>query len=85
MKKNIEYTNIDKSDLFSYLDWILFNNDNEITLAISDYIEKEYWKLYYSDLMLASDLMLEYIDYKELYDIDFLDDDWNVIDFSKWF
>ena len=83
MKK--DYTNIDKSDLFSYLDWILFNNDNEITLAISDYIEKEYWKLYYSDLMLASDLMLEYIDYKELYDIDFLDDDWNVIDFSKWF
>ena len=85
MKKNIEYTNIDKSDLFSYLDWILFNNDNEITLAISDYIEKEYWKLYYSDLALACELMNEYINKKELYNIDYIDWDWNICDFSKWF
>lgn len=84
MKKS-KYTIIDKDELFSFLDWYLFINTNEIEIAICDYIEKEYWKLYYSDCAFACELMNEYINKKELYNIDYIDWDWNICDFSKWF
>lgn len=83
MKKN--YTIIDKNELFSYLDWYSFIDTNEIEMAICDFIEKQEWELYYSDWALACELCNEYINKKELYNIDYIDDDWNICDFSKWF
>lgn len=84
MKKS-KYTIIDKDELFSYLDWYLFVNTNEIEMAICDFIEKQEWVLYYSDCAFACELMNEYINKKELYNIDYIDDDWNICDFSEWF
>ena len=83
MKK--DYTIIDKDELFSFLDWYLFVNTNEIEMAICDFIEKQEWNLYYSDCAFACELCNEYINKKELYNIDYIDDDWNIVDFSKWF
>lgn len=83
MKK--DYTIIDKDELFSFLDWYLFVNTNEIEMAICDFIENKEWELYYSDWALACELCNEYINQKELYDIDYIDDDWNIVDFSEWF
>lgn len=84
MKKS-KYTIIDKNELFSFLDWYLFTNTNEIELAICDFIEKQEKQLYYSDCALACELCNEYINKKELYNIDYIDDDWDICDFSKWF
>ena len=80
-----EYTEINKNELFNYLDWYNFVNTTEIECAICDFIENKEWILYYSDCAFASELMNEYINKKELYDIDYIDDDWNICDFSKWF
>lgn len=60
MKKE---TIINKSDLFNYLDWYAFVDDEEIQLAICDYIENQEGKLYYSDCAFAYDLMQEYKNY----------------------
>ena len=84
MKKS-KYTIIDKDELFNFLDWFLFVNTNEIEMAICDFIEKQEWVLYWSDWAFACELMNEYINKKELYNIDYIDDDWNICDFSKWF
>lgn len=81
MKK---YTTINKNDLFSYLDGYYFVNTDEIEMAICDYIQKKEWTLYYSDCAFACELMNEYINKKELYDIDYMVD-WKAVDFSKWF
>ena len=78
-------TIINKSDLFNYLDGFARANDTEILTAICDYIEKQEGVLYESDVILAGDLKGEYIDQKELYNIDFIDDDGNVIDFTETF
>lgn len=60
MKKSKKYTVIDKEDLFDYLDWYSFVDDEEIQMAICDYIENQEWTLYYSDCTFAYDLMDEY-------------------------
>ena len=57
MKKE---TIINKSDLFNYLDRYDFVDQDEIILAICDYIEKQEKVFYYSDSMLAYNLALEY-------------------------
>jgi hypothetical protein len=56
-------TIINKSDLFDYLDWYVFVDDEEIQLAICDYIENQEGVLYYSDCAFAYDLMQEYKNY----------------------
>ena len=63
MKKDKQYTVIDKKELFNYLDWYTFVDDEEIQLAICDYIENQEGKLYYSDCAFAYDLMQEYKKY----------------------
>ena len=83
MKK--DYTIIDRKKLFEYLDIYSFIDDDEIQMAICDFIEKQEWVLYYSDWALACELMNEYLNKKELYNIDYIDWDWNICDFSKWF
>lgn len=60
MKNNRKYTIIDKSELFDYLDWYSFVDDEEIQLAICSFIEDQEWTLYYSDCAFAYDLMEEY-------------------------
>lgn len=59
-------TIINKSDLFNCLDIYTFVDQNEIQMAICDYIEKQEGKLYYSDMSLAYDLSLEYIEKNHL-------------------
>jgi hypothetical protein len=49
----------------------LFYSFSEIVMAICDYIEKKEWKLYYSDCAFASELASEFVDQKELYDLDY--------------
>lgn len=61
MKK--DYTIIDRKKLFEYLDIYSFVNDDEIEMAICDFIEKKEWVLYYSDCMLACELASEYKEY----------------------
>ena len=69
--KNTE-TIIDRNDLFDYLNSFLFSNNEEIEMAICDYIEKQEWCLYRSDCSLATELANEFINKKELYDIEYL-------------
>lgn len=59
-------TIINKSDLFNYLDQYNFVEENEIQMAIMDYIEKQEGKLYYSDMAMAYKLSLEYIEKNHL-------------------
>ena len=54
-------TIINKSDLFDYLDQYNFVEENEIQMAIMDYIEKQENVTYWSDCLLAGDLADEYI------------------------
>lgn len=61
MKK--DYTIIDRKKLFEFLDIYSFVNDNEIEIAICDFIEKQEWKLYYSDCAMACELCNEYKEY----------------------
>lgn len=61
MKKN--YTIIDRKKLFEFLDIYSFIDDDEIQMAICDFIEKQEWKLYYSDCEFAYDLMNDYKEY----------------------
>ena len=61
MKK--DYTIIDRKKLFEYLDIYSFVNDDEIEMAICDFIEKQEWVLYYSDCAFAYDLMNDYKEY----------------------
>ena len=75
-----EYTIVDKNNLFSFLDWYVFYSNEEIELAICDYIEKQEWSLYYSDCWLASELANEYINKKELYNIDYFVD-WELVEY----
>ena len=63
MKKN--YTIIDRKKLFDFLDIYSFVNDDEIQMAICDFIEKQEWKLYYSDCEFAYNLMSDYKEYLE--------------------
>lgn len=58
MKKE---TIINKSDLFEYLDTYSFVDENEIELAICEYIENQEGVLYCSDCLLASELTKEYL------------------------
>lgn len=73
MKKENTYTIIDKDDLFDELNNYLFYSFSEIVMAICDYIEKKEWCLYYSDCAFASELASEFVDQKELYDLDYDD------------
>ena len=57
-------TVINKSDLFNYLDQYNFVEENEIQMAIMDYIEKQENEIYWSDSLLAGDLADEYIEKK---------------------
>ena len=59
-------TIINKKDLFEFLDIYTFVDQNEIQMAICDYIEKQEGKLYYSDMAMAYDLSLEYIEKNHL-------------------
>ena len=65
MKKDKQYTVIDKKELFDYLDWFYLATDIEIHFCICDYIEKQESKLYYSDCAFAYNLMQEYKEYKK--------------------
>ena len=77
-------TIINKDDLFSYLDAFLFGNSDEIIMAICEYIEKQEGVLYWSDSMLANELANEYINKKELYNIDYKVDG-ETVDFTEGF
>lgn len=59
-------TVINKSDLFNYLDQYNFVEENEIQMAIMDYIEKQENEIYWSDSLLAGDLADEYIEKNHL-------------------
>lgn len=69
--KNLE-TIIDKDNLFDYLNNFLFSSNTEIEMAICDYIEEQEGELYWSDCWLATELANEFINKKELYDIEYL-------------
>ena len=56
-------TIINKSELFNYLDWYSFIGDEEITMAICEFIAKQEGELYYSDCLLAESLVKEYKNY----------------------
>jgi hypothetical protein len=45
------------------LDIYSFADDDEIQMAICDFIEKQEWKLFYSDCAFAYDLMNDYKEY----------------------
>lgn len=77
-------TIINKDDLFSYLDGFLFGNSDEIIIAICEYIEKQEGVLHWSDSMLANELANEYINKKELYNIDYKVDG-ETVDFTDGF
>lgn len=57
MKKE---TIISKTKLFNYLDWYCFVDQDEIIMAICDFIEKQEGIIYYSDCALAYELAKEY-------------------------
>lgn len=59
-------TIINKSDLFDYLDQYNFVEENEIQMAILDYVGKQENEIYWSDCLLAGDLADEYIEKNHL-------------------
>ena len=56
-------TIIDVRKLFDYLDAFTFVDNEEIEMAICDFIEKQEGSLYWSDCALASELCNEYREY----------------------
>ena len=59
-------TIINKFDLFKYLDQYDFVEENEIQMAILDYIGEQENEIYWSDCLLAGDLADEYIEKNHL-------------------
>lgn len=58
-------TIINKKKLFDYLDAFVFVENEEIEMAICDYIEKNTGSLYWSDCAMASKLCNAYMEYKK--------------------
>ena len=56
-------TIVDIRKLFDYLDGFTFVDNEEIEMAICDFIEKQEWSLYWSDCAFASELCNEYREY----------------------